>query len=220
MPVMLFSVEDNLTGIGGEKINWEKPRVPVAGVWATPPVIDQHGVADVDGLEVWGPEPDPPDLPPGTTDDANRYSVKGDPGGVAVWAYAPGAPGMSTPYVTTATLQAALETTEEVDLDALMVYDVDCDDYFAPGDIILFSVRPGGPFDGGEIWVLPAGGLATPLFHGGHLWDTAFDVMGTYDLLSENVDALEAIGYTPEPTTLLLLAAGLGAIAARRRKRS
>jgi hypothetical protein len=61
---------------------------------------------------------------------------------------------------------------------------------------------PAGPFDGGEIWVWQNGAPANFLYHGCHLWDTAFDAMAVFG--DENVDALEAVGL-PEPATFLLL---------------
>ena len=61
-------------------------------------------------------------------------------------------------------------------------------------------------FDGGEVfvWDTVPGNPATFLSHGGHVWDTAFNVMATYNTPSENVNALEAVSTVPEPGTLLL----------------
>lgn len=155
------------------------------GIWAMPPQIDQHGVTDLTALEVWGPEMYP---------DANRYSLAGDPGW-SVYAFPGG--GLVTPQQIATAIGAPNLT---VDLDALMVN----------GETYLFSIAPAGPFDGGEIWVWnsanPAPGSASFLNHGGHLWDTAFNVTGI--LGSEDVDALEAVS-TPEPGTLLMFVLGL-----------
>ena len=98
------------------------------------------------------------------------------------------------------------------------------------GDSIMFSIKPisvGGItiFDGGEIWVWdgsPAG-PAQFLVHGGHVWDTAFDVMGTFDVTFENINALEAVSEPPipEPTSILLLGLGLtGLVGFIRKKKS
>lgn len=105
---------------------------------------------------------------------------------------------------------------EEVNLDALMYFRNDPDDrpidgghpnavspFDFVGDEILFSISPisyqtpSGAltlFDGGEIWTYRLGDPAAAfLFHGGHLWDTAFDVRGTFGVANENVDGLEAV---------------------------
>jgi hypothetical protein len=47
------------------------------------------------------------------------------------------------------------------------------------------------------------------LKHGGHDWDTVFDVRGTFHLNHENIDAIEAVAGVPEPSFLLLLVLGL-----------
>ncbi|MFN0125501.1 MAG: hypothetical protein ACKV19_02315 [Verrucomicrobiales bacterium] len=55
------------------------------------------------------------------------------------------------------------------------------------------------------------------LFHGSHLWDTGFDVAGTFGGL-ENVDGLEAVA-VPEPSAAAIAAfACLGLWRFRRRK--
>ena len=129
---------------------------------------------------------------------------------------------------------------EEVHLDALMYYRNDTDDRPIDGghpnpvtpldfvdDEILFSIEPisyqtpNGAltlFDGGEIWTYRLGdsaGTAAFLDHGGHLWDTAFDVKGAFGVDNENMDALEAVGrLTPVPEVSQMAAAGLlGALA-------
>ncbi len=82
-------------------------------------------------------------------------------------------------------------------------------------DDILFSIEPitvqvgSTPFtlfDGGEVWTYRIPGIETNyegpparfLNHGGHLWDTAFDVRGAFGVQSEDIDALAAVGPVPE----------------------
>jgi len=57
------------------------------------------------------------------------------------------------------------------------------------------------------------------LQHGGHVWDTDFDVQGTLGALSENIDALEAVG-VPEPTTMALAVLSLACMLGSTRRHS
>lgn len=191
-----------LFSVGGSGSIFYETVLGAIGVWAAPPAIDQHGVTDVDALEVWGPE--------GAV-DANRYSALGDPGGCAVAALGGGC------VVTTAVLAAFLGVSHP-DLDGLMMQEFTTD--------ILFSIRPtpGGPYNGGEIWafdyVAGAGGF---LSHGGHLWDTAWAAANLTDPAGAvlNVNALEAVSYqrVPEPSSTLLLGSMLAGLGLARRLR-
>ena len=150
-------------------------------------------------------------------------------------------------------------TRRAIDVDATMVQDVGdvpatAAALWDPGDELLFSIDPvsGGsildasgavvgaapPIDGGEIMhlVKTAPGVGPGTFsisylsHGGHLWDTKFDVRGTFGYYFEDIDALEAVGTltgdtdipTPEPSSAALAlgaAAMVGAVVRRRRRR-
>jgi hypothetical protein len=91
-------------------------------------------------------------------------------------------------------LPVPIEATE-LNLDAMMLN----------LDWIMFSIEPvAQKVDGGEIFVWDGivGNPASFLNHGGHLWDTAFQVAATFGTGSENVNALEAVS-TPEPSTLV-----------------
>jgi len=215
--------------------------------WAKPPEIDQAGVNDLDGLEVWSsvsptssqyPSPADP-----TPDDADMYSLLGDPliNGIrtSVWYYNP-ITQISNSYITAAQIAAAINRPDIanlaniIDLDGLMVWDGGNIGQWDNSDAILFSVMPidanldgiitpninGGDIDGGEIWSWQFGQpLAQFLNHGGHLWDTAFNVRQATGAVNENIDALEAVA-TPEPSTFLsLLTLGtLGAASTLKRK--
>jgi len=205
------------------------------GFWAKPPEIDQAGVNDLDGLEVWGGLADP------TPDDADVYSLLGDPlingTRTSLWYYNGG---VSNPYLDAAQIAAAINRPDIanlaniIDLDGLMVSDGGNIGQWDNSDAILFSVMPidanldgiitpninGGDIDGGEIWSWQFGQpLAQFLNHGGHLWDTAFNVRQATGAVNENIDALEAVA-TPEPSTFLsLLTLGtLGAASTLKRK--
>jgi len=178
-------------------------------------------------------------------DDANMFSLLGDPGsgafpgGVAVWQYN-SMMHRSLPYITTAALKAAIGIgddlkypEQDIDLDALMVYESEAKwegeeygfefgyDYTGngPPDSIMFSLREnqsiGGSFDGGEIWVWTFGGPAVFLVHGGEVWNTAHMVGADFGVGTEEIDALEAVSI-PEPATLLLLLAGALCLMGRR----
>jgi hypothetical protein len=155
----------------------------------------------------------------------------------SVWYYNGG---VSTSYLNAAQIAAAINRPDIVnladiiDLDGLMVWDGGNIGQWDNGDAILFSVMPinanldgvitpninGGDIDGGEIWSWQFGQpLAQFLNHGGHLWDTAFNVKLATGAVNENIDALEAVA-TPEPSSFLsLLALGtLGAASTLKRK--
>ncbi|MEQ8211650.1 MAG: PEP-CTERM sorting domain-containing protein [Lacipirellulaceae bacterium] len=179
---------------------------------------------DIDSVDIWGSE---------NPNRAGFYSFQGDPGNTAVYTQQVLAPNSVVPYISTTDLAMALgEPNLEpfLDVDGLMVRDVGTgfnpfDGQFGPGDAIMFSLAPimdptgAIIYDGGEIWTWEFGSPAQFLDHGGHLWDTAFDVRGTFGSESENIDALEAVGGVPEPTSLLLGAMGLACLGISRRRR-
>jgi len=201
--------------------------------FATRRQVVDHGhpgglLRDIDSVDLWGREAEP---------HAGFYSFESDPGGTAVFSHLILGPGGVQPYLSTTQIANAIgdpEIAQILDLDALMVRDVGTgfnpfDGEFNEGDAIMFSIEPiidaagGVRYDGGEVWVWEHGQMASFLKHGGHVWDTAFDVGGTFRVNTENIDALEAAGAVPEPSTAVLLL--IGAVTAtagfsRRRKSS
>jgi hypothetical protein len=135
---------------------------------------------------------------------------------------------------------------EDVNLDALMVQDdFGTGDKFEPGDKILFSIEqivatfappPGAGFiaTGSEIFWLdgastPAAPVGGFLFHGGHLWDKAYAIAAMQTIVPGpdgplrvqlDLDALEAIAGTPEPSSVVLVLFGMTAGCAVRRRLS
>jgi hypothetical protein len=128
------------------------------GLWASQ--TDVNGMPtprDVDGLELWGPEPK--NVPIGSDAsafaDSDKYSVDTDistgvGGAFSVWNYDTSGGTGSTPYVghalVTALVQSLLDepnlNPELINLDALMVQDdVSLPTRFDPGDKIIFSIR-------------------------------------------------------------------------------
>lgn len=202
---LLFSVEGDTDSLGNahQVPVYSESISGVGQVWATPLEVDQAYVPgntdyDLDGLEVWGSE---------LQSDSDRFSLAGDVGGVSVWNYDPNT-NTSTAFVTTLQIATAIgrpDLAVGIDLDALMSWD----------DQLLFSIRPIDVFDGGEIWYWDGINPATFLVHGGHVWDTAFNVTALYG--SENVDALEAVS-VPEPSTLALVVVGLLGVTGWRRR--
>jgi hypothetical protein len=215
---LLISVETDPTILFERATGF--PAAPAGvGVWATAADLDAMNPArDTDGLELWGDN---------NVDDPYRYSLFGDPftqtanpQKVAIWAY-DDVGTTSIPHTLTTDLAAAIdlqfggdgmgvywsELVEQMDVDAIMTL----------GQRVIFSIRPlavpGTPiaFDGGEIFVYENAATATKfLDHGGHLWDTGFDVMGTFLVPSENVDALEAVSqFVPEPGCCGLVVLGM-----------
>ncbi|TWT46426.1 PEP-CTERM sorting domain-containing protein [Botrimarina hoheduenensis] len=160
------------------------------GVWAVQGAINGMPLPDdIDGVELWGPEP-------GITGDADKYSldvdffsgVVGGPPATSVWNAS------GTPYLSHATIVTAvtsllgpvgsgvlpfptfIDGNNAINVDALMVRDVvgdidtfDRDPTGAPGDQVIFSIRqipdpsdPDGYYaTGSELFVLDAslGGL-------------------------------------------------------------
>lgn len=199
---LLFSV----AGDAGGPIRYEMPDGSF-GVWATDPMINKNGVNDLDALEVWGPD---------GADDGTMYSKFSDGGGFAVWGYT-GTIGAPVGVVTDTEISLAVGLpNQHVDLDALMMY----------GETLIFSIRAIGPYDGGEIFVYSLGEAAVPgyaphyLFHGGHLWDTAFNVGATFGCPTDEIDALEAVDVVPEPASMAALALGALGVLRRRTKKA
>lgn len=215
------------------------------GTWAVQDDVNKMPrPIDVDGLEVWGPEP-------ALTGDANKYSLDTDVfglppgGGVSVWNLS------GTPYILQSTIASAVGTLldlptvvdpEFINLDALMVQDVTGDpDIFerdptggGDNDSIIFSIRqiPDGVGSyyatGSELFVLDGAGSISFLEHGGHVWDlayalTAFDVwfedQNNYGVL--DINAIEAISESvvPEPASCIMLLLGLVGLSSRAKRR-
>lgn len=173
------------------------------GLWAEQKVINGMPLpVDVDGVELWGPEP-------AFDADADKYSLQIDGfsgtaagPGVSVWN------GSGTPYISQATIVAAvtsllgplsgsevlpfptfIDGQDVINVDALMVSDsvgeidsFDRDPTGAPGDQIIFSVQQildptdadGYYATGSELFVLDATLGVSYLEHGGHLWDHTY----------------------------------------------
>jgi hypothetical protein len=181
--------------------------------------LDTSGqLEDVDALELWG-ETGVSTQP----NDADFYSLHGDATGTSIFSYVTGSP---VPYITQNQVFAALiplgftGTSSDVDVDALMVQDVREQGVWGEADAVLFSIRAANGWDGGEIILWRFGAAAAFLQHGGHVWNTAFDVANAFDTAVEEVDALEARP-VPEPGSVLGLLAGgiLLVLLCRRRSR-
>ncbi|GBL16634.1 hypothetical protein MTo_03958 [Microcystis aeruginosa NIES-1211] len=213
------------------------------GVWATPAQINQVEPNNVEGLELWAPVQDPtvpledrvnsvllngPELP---VDDANRYSLLGDPLGCSVFKSNGDCLFLKADIAAAITpLFPGLDITDaKIDLDGLMTWENDILFSLKPidgdNDAIITDNDPSKDLDGGEIFVwLSTEPSAKFLIHGGHVWDTAFNVKDTVEFwtgleVNENIDALEAVA-VPEPSTFLsLLTLGtLGAASTLKRK--
>lgn len=218
---LLFSVETD------PDIYFEQRKVPLGDLWAddVTDIDNMNTVFDLNSLEVWGLDG------PGF-DDSDRFSLLGDPeftgfGKTSVFAY-DSENEIVTPYISTIELANAIGVPEALfDLDGLMAFDLDENAEFENGDWVLFSIQPIASvgIDGGEIYVYEKGVGASFLFHGGHLWDTDFDVSGTFNLTSENIDALEAVSTriqpVPEPSSIFALGiiSGLGFFSGRKRRK-
>jgi hypothetical protein len=148
-----------------DHVHYEAPIGPGAGVgighgtWApieaptsTGPGVNHHTVVDLDGLEVWGPEPPSHNNPANPTPvvdgyigglggaltaDSNRFSLDLDSGsGTSIWAYNTTTGGVA-PWVLHSEIVAAVEklflpagfrfddeTRRSIDVDALMTSDL------------------------------------------------------------------------------------------------
>jgi hypothetical protein len=167
------------------------------GLWATQAMVNGMPLpTDVDGLEVWGPEP-------GVFGDADRYSLATDimsfgavpMDAVSVWNFPSG-----TDYIRHSTIASAVTSllgpiptalpNANINLDALMVLEIAGDDEeFGRDpmdpmalDKIIFSITqipdpsdPSGYYaTGSELFVLDGAGGISYLVHGGHTWDRAY----------------------------------------------
>ena len=145
-------------------------------------------IADVDGIEFW-------DI--GQPHAADAYSLADDSIQAASVFTTRG------PYITHSEIVSAVQDLgfdgedADVDVDALMMFDVLANGVWETGDAILFSIRSAGNWDGGEIVLLrntPSGTTQAFFNHAGHDWDTAFDPSLCFGIAisDDEVDGLEA----------------------------
>ena len=224
----LTTTEGETIGYSGD-INYEVAGSTTKGVWASAAMVDGMSLPfDVDGLEIWGPEP------PGS--DADRFSLLADAAsGVSVWT------GAGAPYIAHSDIVAAVTSllgplpsnisNFEIDLDALI--SSGDDDDWAPGDSIIFSIRQiSDPSDlvdgfyatGSEIFTLDNTATALVpgyLTHGGHDWDHAYGLAAMKEVVSGrqlDINAIEGVS-VPEPTGILLISSFLSLFAMRANRR-
>jgi len=228
VPLIVSATGDNLLG-NDTALAAERPS-GAAETFATRQQVVNHPHAggvlrDIDSVDLWG----------GEDGHASFFSFGTDPNNTSVYAnFLAGVPNVQ-PYLSKNDIANAIgdpNIAPQIDVDGLMVRDVGTggnpfDGEFNAGDAILFSiapvVEPSGAlrYDGGEIWVWEHGQMAQFLQHGGHAWDTTFDVAGLLGTQTQNIDALEAVGAVPEPGSLALLLSGaVASITLRRRKQS
>jgi hypothetical protein len=192
------------------------------GVWATPLDVRSLPASEVDAVELWG-DPSSPQHDGLGGFDANHYSYIGDfiapvpPGGIppiSIFHYDPFTH-VSKPYIFHDPLRDALNQSfgfglDQIDVDALMVYDLAGDTEWNVGDWIIFSLRPVSAFpmalDGGELFVWQNGQPIVYLQYGGRTWDTLNPVAQIFNANTENIDALESVTFIPEPATAPLTA--------------
>ncbi|MDX2178624.1 MAG: PEP-CTERM sorting domain-containing protein [Bryobacteraceae bacterium] len=202
----------------------------VASSWLGSESINGAGVNEVGALDLWGPVGVP---------DAEMYSEVGDPSGCAVLQV-----GAACRF-TVAELAAAIGVDPvHFDLDGLMFKESNIGRDLHPTNplfkthggkapSLIFSIMPapalsGFAYDGGEIWTYdPVTKTVAFLNQSGRIWNTAFDVRGTFRsgvfngiIDSENITAIEASFFVvPEPGTMGLLAAGIALVAISRFRR-
>ncbi len=219
------------------------------GLWAEQKQVNGMPLPrDVDGLEVWGPEP-------ALVADTDKYSLDLDfLSGTSVWN------GSGSSYLSHAAIVGAVtsllgpipgpamlpfddqEGRNAINVDALMVQDrfgenesFDRDPTgVLEGDTLIFSIRqivdpmdPSGYYaTGSELFVLNAATGASFLDHGGHLWDKGY-ALGSLAIsgpLGDNgrgvidINAIESIAGIPEPTGAALLGAAMFAMVAMRKR--
>jgi hypothetical protein len=208
--VLRISIEGDQKGKGVWKVWYEDIAPNTRGAeWEEPHFnkqLVQPGLPqDLDGLQLFGGW-------------VHFYSEEGDPAGPGVRASVRDMNG--NVYITHDEIVAAVtflgwNGSGDIDLDGLMAWDVAPEDEWSDGDTIIFSIRDtrpgGGNWDGGEIVVLPHIGQPASAFflvHGGHIWNTGFDVHTAFGVQKDEVDAIEA-GPTPWQQTPTLTGWGL-----------
>ncbi len=185
---LLVSLEPDPAVPTDTKAYLERLDGSTAAVWSTADLDSSAGVVvEVDALELWGLV---------GADDATYYSLSGDVTTTSIFYQAAG---VSQPYLSRAQVFAAIGalftgTQQQVDVDALMLNDLPPVGTWSAGDAVLVSLRAAANLDGGEVFVIPFTGTTAFLAHGGHVWNTAFDVSLAFTGLlgSEEIDALEA----------------------------